>query len=100
MFSGESAVAALRLAGIEDRFDAVVSGPRAPETVSRALAAVGATPERAIVVDIPPAGLVAARDAGCPLTIAVARGAATPEQLRQSGAAAVVADLQELLGPP
>jgi hypothetical protein len=33
------------------------------------------------------------------LAIAVARGSATPEQLRRSGATTVVADLQELLGP-
>ena len=33
------------------------------------------------------------------LAIGVARGTATPEQLRRAGAVAVVADLQELLGP-
>jgi HAD superfamily hydrolase (TIGR01509 family) len=99
MFSGESAAAALRLAGIDDRFDAVLSGPRTPETVREALAAVGAAPERAIVVDVLPDGLVAAREAGCRLSVAVARGPATPEALRRSGAAAIVADLQELLGP-
>ena len=38
-------------------------------------------------------------DAGCHIAIAAARGPATPAQLRQGGAAAVVADLQELLGP-
>ena len=83
MFSGENAAAALRLAGIDDRFDAVLSGPRTPETVREALAAVGAAPERAIVVDVLPDGLVAAREAGCRLTVAVARGPATPEALRQ-----------------
>jgi hypothetical protein len=33
------------------------------------------------------------------MAIAVARGGASPEQLRQSGADTVVADLQDLLGP-
>jgi phosphoglycolate phosphatase-like HAD superfamily hydrolase len=32
------------------------------------------------------------------LAIGVARGGATPDQLRRAGAATVVADLQELLG--
>ena len=40
-----------------------------------------------------------AREAGCRLTIAIARSSATPSQLRQGGATAVVADLRELLGP-
>jgi phosphoglycolate phosphatase-like HAD superfamily hydrolase len=31
--------------------------------------------------------------------VAASHGSASPEQLRQSGADAVVADLQELLGP-
>ena len=35
--------------------------------------------------------------AGVTLTIGVARGKSTPEQLRRAGADAVVADLQELL---
>jgi len=33
------------------------------------------------------------------LEIAVARGGTTPERLRHAGAIAVLADLQELLGP-
>jgi phosphoglycolate phosphatase-like HAD superfamily hydrolase len=41
--------------------------------------------------------LRAARSAGLALTIAVARGASNPEELRRAGADAVVADLQELL---
>jgi phosphoglycolate phosphatase-like HAD superfamily hydrolase len=40
-----------------------------------------------------------AGEVGLRLAIAVARGSASPEQLRQSGADTVVADLQELLGP-
>ena len=33
------------------------------------------------------------------MAIAVARGSASPEQLRRSGADTVVVDLQELFGP-
>jgi beta-phosphoglucomutase-like phosphatase (HAD superfamily) len=96
---GARADTALEIAGITDRFDAVVRGPRAPTTVARALEALGAPAEWAAVVDVSPAGLEAGVSAGACLTIAIARGAATPEQLRRSGAATVVADLQELLGP-
>ena len=91
--------AALEIAGIADRFDAVVRGSRNAVTIEQALQALGAPPERAVVIDTAPAGLEAGVSAGLGLAIAVARGAATPEQLRRSGATAVVADLQELLGP-
>ena len=60
---------------------------------------IGVAPDRAVVVDVVPEGVVAARDAGCRLTVAIARSSATPAQLRQGGATAIVADLQELLGP-
>jgi len=96
---GERADTALEIAGISDRFDAIVRGSRSPATVTRALDDLGVPPERAVVVDISTAGVQAGVEAGSHLTIAVARGAATADQLRRSGAAAVVADLQELLGP-
>ena len=96
--SGESAAAALEIAGISDRFDAVCTGPRDARTVEAAFEAIAVTPDRAVVVDIVPEGLAAAREAGCRLTIAIARSSATPSQLRQGGATAIVADLQELLG--
>jgi beta-phosphoglucomutase-like phosphatase (HAD superfamily) len=96
---GERAETALEIAGIGKRFDAVVRGARNSATVERALEALGAPPERAVVVDVAPSGVEAGVAAGARLAIAIARGSATPEQLRQSGAAAVVADLQELLGP-
>jgi beta-phosphoglucomutase-like phosphatase (HAD superfamily) len=99
VYAGESAEAALRIAGIADRFDVVESGPRSADTLDRTLQALGVPAGRAVVVDVQPDGLMAARDAGCRMAIAVARGPATPAQLRQGGAAAVVADLQELLGP-
>jgi len=57
------------------------------------------SPERAALVDIEPRGIEAAKGASVHRTIAVARGSATPEELRQAGADMVVADLQELLGP-
>jgi beta-phosphoglucomutase-like phosphatase (HAD superfamily) len=99
VYDGERADTALEIAGISDRFDAVVRGSRNPATITRALEALDVPPERAVVVDVSPAGLEAGVTAGLGLAIAIARGAATPEQLRRSGAAAVVADLQELLGP-
>jgi beta-phosphoglucomutase-like phosphatase (HAD superfamily) len=98
-FSGESADAAADLAGIRGRFDVVASGSRTADTTHRILEQLGVTAERAVVVDVRPDGLSAAHAAGVPLAIAVARGAATPAQLRDGGADTVVADLQELLGP-
>jgi beta-phosphoglucomutase-like phosphatase (HAD superfamily) len=97
--SGERAAAALDLAGIGDRFDAVVSG-LPPETgIPTALEELGVTPDRALLAGIDPSELQAARAAGVRLVIGVARGSATPEQLRRASADAVVADLQELLRP-
>ncbi len=75
-----------------------MSGPRTAGTLRQALEELGVTAERAVVVDVGPTA-DAAPQAGRTLAIAVARGAATPEELRQGGADAVVADLQELLGP-
>jgi beta-phosphoglucomutase-like phosphatase (HAD superfamily) len=99
VFSGDSAASAPELAGVRDRFDAVVSGPRSAETLRRAAAELDAAPERVVVVETTPEGIVAACELGVHLAIAVARGSASPEELRRGGAAAVVADLQELLGP-
>src|SRR5262249_292552 len=97
--SGERGNAALALAGAPDRFDAVLAGPRAPETFQLALDQVSTEADRAALVDISPTGISAGRMVGFDLLIAVARGSASPEELRQSGAQIVVADLQELLGP-
>jgi beta-phosphoglucomutase-like phosphatase (HAD superfamily) len=99
VFSGESAESALELAGIADRFDLVTSGPRVSGTITRILDELDVAPDRAIFVDVAPRGISAAGEAGLHMAIAVARGSASPEQLRQSGADTVVADLQELLGP-
>lgn len=97
--SGERAPSALELAGISDRFDVVEAGPRDPATLAETLDALAADPRRAVFVDVAPEGIAAARAADLLLAIAVARGHASPEALRQAGAHAVVADLQELLGP-
>jgi phosphoglycolate phosphatase-like HAD superfamily hydrolase len=97
--SGERAADALEIAGIADRFDVVVTGPHAEQLVPRALDELDVEPERAVVVGVEPSDLQAARAAGAALAIGVARGKCAPEQLHRAGADAVVADLQELLGP-
>lgn len=80
------------------RFDLVVAGARTAESLLAALGRAGVPPERTALVDVDAEGIAAARDAGVHKVIAVARGAATPEELRKSGADMIVADLQELLG--
>jgi beta-phosphoglucomutase-like phosphatase (HAD superfamily) len=97
--SGERAEAALELAGIADRFDLVVSGLPPKRGILHALEEFDVAPDRALLVGVDPNELEAARDAAVRLVIGVARGSATPEQLRRGGADAVVADLQELLRP-
>jgi beta-phosphoglucomutase-like phosphatase (HAD superfamily) len=97
--SGERARAALDLAGIEDRFDVVVSGQPPKQGIVSALEELGVTPDRALLAGVDPSELEAARAAGIRLLIGVARGNATPEQLRRASADAIVADLQELLRP-
>jgi trehalose 6-phosphate phosphatase len=97
--SGERAEAALELAGIADRFDLVVAGLPPRQGILHALEEFDVAPDRALLVGVDPNELEAAREAGVRLVIGVARGSATPEQLRRGGADAVVADLQELLRP-
>ncbi len=96
---GERGALALELAGIADRFDVVVSGRSAEQLIARALDELAVEPGRAVVVGIEPGDHETARAARAALAIGVARGTCTPEQLRRAGADAVVADLQELLGP-
>lgn len=93
--SGERVAAALELAGIADRFDVVVTGSH----VAGALDQLDVQADRALVVGVEPGDLAAACAAGATLAIGVARGKCSPEELRRAGADAVVADLQELLGP-
>jgi beta-phosphoglucomutase-like phosphatase (HAD superfamily) len=96
--SGERARAAVELAGVADLFDAIVTGPRNSGTAEGAARELGVGPDDAIFVDVAPAGIQAAKQAGFDLLIGVARNLGTPEDLRQAGADMVVADLQELLG--
>ena len=95
--TGERADAALELAGITHLFDSVTSGSRSVATVRAAIDELGAEPERTIVVAATADGVTAARTAEAAIVIAIARGLSTPEQLRQAGAHAVVADLVELM---
>jgi phosphoglycolate phosphatase-like HAD superfamily hydrolase len=94
----ERASTALDLAGLDDRIDIVVTGWNAQHRLVHVLQELGVDAERAIVMGTEPEDLEAARAAGVTLTIGVARGGATPEQLRRAGAVAIVADPQELLG--
>ena len=96
---GERVQHALEIAGVVDRFDVVVVGRTAAERLASAFEELGVAADRAVVVGCDPGELEAARAADVELAIGVARGAATPEQLRRAGAATVVADLQELLVP-
>ena len=95
--AAERAQAALEIAGIADRFDVVVTGSPASARVARALEDLDVPADRAVVVGVDPAELNAARAAGVELAIGIARGAASPVDLRRAGAIAVLADLQELL---
>jgi beta-phosphoglucomutase-like phosphatase (HAD superfamily) len=95
--TGDRSVSALELAGISELFDTVTVGTRTVATLLAALDDLGAEPGRTIVVGATAGGVSAARDAEAGVVIAVARGLSTPEELRQAGAQAVVADLQELL---
>jgi phosphoglycolate phosphatase len=96
--TGDRATAALELAGITDLFDTASTGTLPQAALVAALDELDVEPRRAIVVAGSAAAVAAAREVDVALVIAVARGLSSPEQLRQAGANAVVADLQELLG--
>lgn len=95
--TGDRAHAALELAGIGALFDEVTVGTRTAPTLGIAIDALGAPPERTVVVAATATSVAAAREAQAAIVIAVARGFSSPEELRQAGAHTVVADLQELL---
>lgn len=88
---------ALELAGIDERFDDIVHVRGGPDTLRRALEDAGVSPERAIGVSNRPEGIADGSAAGIAHMIGLARDNANAERMRQSGATAVVADLQELL---
>ena len=61
------------------------------------LLVAGVAADRSVAVAASLEGNRSARENGVYLAIAVARGLATPEQLRRAGAHTVVAELHELL---
>jgi beta-phosphoglucomutase-like phosphatase (HAD superfamily) len=95
--TGERAGAALEIAGVAELFDEIAVGTPTVPALLAAIDELGSTPELAIVVAATAGGVAAAREAGFGIVIAVARGLSSPEELRQAGAHAVVADLQEML---
>ena len=95
--AGEYADNALTLAGIADRVDVVVTGPKAHERLQGALQGLALEPDRAVAVVTTPDEVGAARAAGIELAIGLARGPAKPEELRRAGTVTILADLQELL---
>lgn len=92
--SRERVHSALQLAGIDELF---TIGTSTPQTLRAAFEAVGAAPERTVVVAATASAVATARDAGAAYAVGVARGISSPEDLRQAGADTVVADLLELL---
>jgi beta-phosphoglucomutase family hydrolase len=96
----------LRVAGIEDLFDARVDGvviaeehlegKPAPDSFLRGAELVGAGPAEAAVFEDALAGVAAGRAGGFGLTVGVDRHG-TPDALREHGADIVVSDLGELL---
>jgi beta-phosphoglucomutase-like phosphatase (HAD superfamily) len=97
--AGERVSEALEIARIADRFDVVIVGVGGAERLASALDELGVEADRVVVAAAEPAEIEAARATGVELAIGVARGPASPEQLRRAGALTVVADLQELLVP-
>ena len=91
------AARALDLAGIYERFDDIVQVRGGADTLRRALEDAGVSPGRAIGVSNTPEGIADGSAAGLAYMIGLARDKANAERMRQSGATAVVADLQELL---
>jgi len=83
--------AALALAGLDEHFELSAA------TLDASIEGLDLAPGRIIAVAASADGVAAGRRAGAYLVIAVARGLATPEQLRRAGADAVVAELHELL---
>jgi len=107
--SSRNCAAVLDAAGIANLFDARVDGDTAlelglpgkpaPDGFLEGARRVGATPERAVVVEDALAGVAAGRAGGFGLVIGVNRDHHT-QALRDNGADLVVDDLGELLASP
>ena len=92
--------AALELAGIADRFDVVVTGWHAQRRLPHALEELGVEPDRADRRGRRPAATSKPRAPRRSSWRSASRAETRPRSsLRRAGADAVVADLQELLGP-
>jgi beta-phosphoglucomutase family hydrolase len=104
--SSKNCATVLDAAGIAHLFDARVDGvvaaerglpgKPAPDTFLAAAADLGATPERAVVVEDAISGVQAGHAGGFGLVIGVDREG-HPEALRSNGADLVVSDLEELV---
>lgn len=104
--SSRNAPAVLAAAGITDYFGTVMHGgvaaerhlpgKPAPDTFLAAAVELGATAERAVVLEDAISGVQAGAAGGFGLVVGVDRGAG-PDALTEAGAAVVVADLAELL---
>lgn len=104
--SSRNCATVLAAAGIDDLFEARVDGVAAaarglpgkpaPDTFLAAAADLGATPQRAVVVEDAISGVQAGRAGGFGLVIGVDREG-DPEALRSNGADVVVSDLGELV---
>jgi len=104
--SSQNRAAVLEAAAISDLFDAAVdgntiielglAGKPAPDSFLQAAKALGAAPERAVVVEDALSGVEAGANGKFGLVIGVARHD-NAEELKRHGAHVVVADLSELL---
>lgn len=104
--SSANAPAVLSSAGLLDRFDTVVSGTvaaehhlrgkPAPDTFLFAAQQLGATAQRAVVVEDAVSGVAAGHAGGFGAVVGVDRGAGV-SALEQAGATVVVHDLAELV---
>jgi alpha,alpha-trehalose phosphorylase len=104
--SSTNAQLTLGAAGVAELFDTCVDGTvaadenlegkPAPDTYLTAARRLGATADRAVVIEDAISGVQAGRRGNFGLVIGVARGA-NPDELRRNGADLVVGDLGELL---
>jgi beta-phosphoglucomutase family hydrolase len=106
--SSKNAPAVLTAAGLRDRFEVVVDGNVAaaegllgkpsPQTFVSAAEQLGASVERAVVLEDAVSGVTAGHAGGFGLVVGVDRGVGA-DRLRQAGAHVVVHELDELVAP-